>query len=155
MILLSRDHLKEIADAAEAAYPAECCGLLVGRTRPNGDIEVARVVASRNLAGEGAGDRFEVDPQVRIDLQRELEGRRERIVGLFHSHPDHPARPSPRDLENALEPELVWLITSVVDGRAVHTTAHVLDPEARRFREIELGTRDRAPGRGRGASPRR
>jgi proteasome lid subunit RPN8/RPN11 len=158
MIFLSRAQLKEIADAAEAAYPGECCGLIVGRVRGNGDLEVTRVVASPNVAvGDapegGRRDRFEVDPELRLRLQRELEGGPERIIGLYHSHPGLGAQPSAFDLESVWEPELAWLITSVEDGQAVHTTAHVLDTDGRQFREIALRTTDWTPYPVRGSLP--
>lgn len=158
MILLSRAQLKEIADAAEAAYPGECCGLVVGRVRANGEIEVTRVVASPNVAGGNAPkrrrrDRFEVDPELRLRLQRELANGPERIIGHYHSHPGLGAQPSAFDLESVWEPELVWLITSVEEGQAVHTTAHVLDAEGRQFREIALRTTDWAPYPVRGPLP--
>ena len=145
MILLPRPLLKRIVDAAESAYPRECCGLLVGRTDPAGDLVVTGIAESPNVAEGGPGDRFEVDPRVRLDLMRALENRDERIIGHYHSHPDHPAQPSQRDLEMAWEPDLVWLITAVLDGQAIHTAAHVLDPEGRQFREIGLGTGDWQP----------
>lgn len=150
MILLARAHLKVIADAAERAYPGECCGLLVGRGGGGDALEVTRVVESPNLAGTeapagGRRDRFEVDPEIRLRLQSELEGGPERIIGLYHSHPDHAAQPSAHDLESVWEPELVWLITAVEQGQAVHTTAHALDAGGRQFREIALRTVDWAP----------
>jgi proteasome lid subunit RPN8/RPN11 len=145
VILLSPAQIKQITDAAEAAYPAESCGLLVGRTQPRGDIEVMRVVESPNLSATQANDRFEVDPQMRLKVMREVENTADRLIGLFHSHPDRPAQPSATDLENVWEPDLVWLITSVVDGQAVLTTAHVLDDKGRQFRRIELRTTDWNP----------
>jgi len=151
MISLPLPFLKAITDAAEAAYPNECCGLLVGRDNGAGAVVVTRVVESRNLAIDAIKDQFEVDPQVRFNLMRELDQQRHtglsshRIIGHYHSHPDHPAQPSMTDLENAYEPDLVWLITSVVDGQAVHTTAHAVDSQARQFREIPLRTTDWQP----------
>ena len=140
MIVLFPSDLKQITEAAEAAYPEECCGLLVGRSEPSGDRVVMRVIASPNVVEGGARDRFEVDPQVRFDVQRALEDGLERIVGHYHSHPDHAAQPSGRDLEMAWEPDLVWLIVAVYDGRASETTAHLLDRDAGRFRPIRLAT---------------
>ncbi|MBL6945743.1 MAG: M67 family metallopeptidase [Rhodospirillales bacterium] len=145
MILLPRPLLKNIVDAAEAAYPLECCGLLVGYAEPPQDLIVTRVEVSPNIAEENAGERFEVSPKLRLDLMRALEGGPERIIGHFHSHPDHPAQPSPRDLERAWEPDLIWLITSVLDGQAIHTTAHVLDADGLQFREVSLHTDDWLP----------
>ena len=150
MIVLDAQLLKRIEDAAEAAYPDECCGLLVGRGEapgpPGGALVVTRVEASPNVAAGGTRDQFEVDPQVRFDLMRALAGGDERIVGHYHSHPDHPPRPSERDLEMALEPDLVWLITAVERGRAAATKAHAFDARRRRFREIEIRMAA-APGR--------
>jgi proteasome lid subunit RPN8/RPN11 len=157
VIMLSRAQLKQITDAAEAAYPGECCGLIVGRVRENGDLEATRVVASPNIAGSeaeaGRRDRFEVDPELRLKVQRELEGAGERIVGLYHSHPDHSAQPSAHDLDSVWEPEFVWVITAVEGGQAVHTTAHVLDAGGRQFREVGLHTTDWEPYPVRGPLP--
>lgn len=148
MIRIPQAFLKVIIDAAEGAYPRECCGLLVGRDEGPGCVVVTRVVESKNLA-EGSGrDRFEVDPQVRFNVMKELddadnrEGPNHRIIGHYHSHPDHPAQPSETDLKMAYEPDLVWLITSVVDGQATLTTAHCVDAEATQFRQIPLHTTD-------------
>jgi proteasome lid subunit RPN8/RPN11 len=144
MIVIGRDGLRQIADAAEAAYPGECCGLLVGVQHKNGVHEVKRVTPSRNLGK--APDRFEIDPQLWVDVTRAHRGGAMRVVGLYHSHPDGPAQPSAIDLEAAWGEELVWLIVAV-DGKggaaqAVHVTAHLLDHGGRQFREIPLRTGD-------------
>ncbi len=149
MIVVPRRLLKSIRDLAEAAYPRECCGLLIGRNDGPAAITVTRIAESENVADGPGHDRFEVDPQVRFDVMRQLglieaggaatvAPTAERIVGHFHSHPDHPARPSQTDLEMAFEPEMIWLITAVEDGRAAQTTAHVLDSSAGCFRELSL-----------------
>ena len=144
MIVIGRAELRQIADAAEAAYPGECCGLLVGVQHNNGVHEVKRVTPSRNLGK--APDRFEIDPQLWVDVTRAHRGGLLRVVGLYHSHPDGPAQPSAIDLEAAWGEELVWLIVGV-DGRngapqAVQVTAHLLDHGGRQFREIALRTAD-------------
>ena len=139
MIVVPEPCLRAIVEAAEAAYPQECCGLLVGRGDADRRVSVRRVVPSPNVAAGGGRDRFEVDPKVRFDVMRELEGGPDRIVGHYHSHPDGPAAPSATDREMAFEPDLVWLITAVAGGRAGPTTAHVVDPEAASgFREVPL-----------------
>lgn len=145
MIFLPRALLKEIVDAAEAAHPRECCGLLVGHTRPPADLEVTRVVPSPNVVEVNAHERFEVSPQLRFDLMRELADGPERVIGLYHSHPGQAAQPSEHDLAVAWEPDLVWLITAVMDGQAIHTTAHALDAEGRQFRQVGLRTTDWGP----------
>ena len=110
-IAISKSQLGEIEAAARAAYPAECCGLIVGRRAADGGGEAAlritRVVGARNIAAGAAGaadDRFEVAPQARFALMRELGNGPERIIGHYHSHPGHAAKPSPRDLDAAFDP---------------------------------------------------
>ena len=141
MILISPTLLKLITDAAESAYPAECCGLLAGRDA-NGEVVVTRVAPSRNLSETDVCDSFEVDPEVRFRLMRELGSfhghTAERIVGHYHSHPDHPGKPSERDIAMAYEPDLVWLITTVGAGRATATTAYLIARESGRFQQIKL-----------------
>ncbi len=144
MIRIPDPIVRTIEAAAEAAYPDECCGLLVGRDGDGGEVVVTAVAPSPNVAQGDHADSFEVDPQVRFDVMRRLDGKnadagaRERIVGHYHSHPDHPPKPSARDLDMAYEPELVWVIVGVDDGHATAMRAHRLDEAAKRFEEIEL-----------------
>ncbi len=145
-LVIGRPLLHRVLREAVKSYPNECCGLLVGRrnARTDGvDCIVTRVEPSPNLAEDGTRDRFEVDPALRFRLMRELGDGPVQIVGHYHSHPDHPAEPSPRDLERAFEPELVWLIVPVAGGRVGTATAHVLDESAKdrpRFRAIAVNS---------------
>jgi proteasome lid subunit RPN8/RPN11 len=154
MIVLTPEQVRQVADAAEAAYPQECCGLLVGRGRRL--IRISRVVPAANLHPPdpmGArGDRFELDPRTRFEVERDLRSReqataandRERIVGHYHSHPTGSARPSATDLDQAWEPELVWLIVGVIaastgpGGQVVQMQAYRLDRHAQKARPTSL-----------------
>ena len=71
MLLLKPEDLKQIADQAEAAYPREACGLLLGFQRVDGNIEVTRVAESENKAAPARNDRFEIDPELRLRLMRD------------------------------------------------------------------------------------
>jgi len=151
MISIPQAFLKAIVDEAEAAYPRECCGLLVGRNDGATSCVVTRIVPSPNRA-EGPGtDRFEIDPQIRFNTMKELDlpansdGPRHRIIGHYHSHPDHPAQPSETDLKMAYEPDLIWMITSVIAGQATLTTAHAVLADGSQFRQIPLHTTDWHP----------
>ncbi len=138
MIFLPRAVVGHIADAAEAAYPDECCGLLVGRAEASGDRLVTRVEASPNVAEGDTRDSFLVDPRIQFDLMRELGDGPECIVGNYHSHPDHGATPSERDRRSVFYPDHVWVIVAVDGGRAGDMTAHLFDAGHGRFREIPL-----------------
>ena len=137
MIRLTGDQLTQIQSAATEAYPAECCGLLVGKNIADDVIEVSRIVPSVNVLADKGNDRFEIDPQTRIDLERNLRGTTDSIIGHYHSHPDHPAIPSNTDLAQAYEPDLIWLIVSVRAGAPKEVKAHRLETVTQKFTEIE------------------
>ncbi|CAA7622521.1 M67 family metallopeptidase [Magnetospirillum sp. UT-4] len=132
--------LKQMADAAEAAFPAEACGLIVGRGRGQ-LVRVTRVVAAPNLLAADT-DRFEVDPAVRLRLERDLReaGGKDRLIGHYHSHTDGTADPSGTDRALAFEPDLAWVIIGVLDGQTVQTLAHRLDEKRGSFRPVPIRT---------------
>jgi proteasome lid subunit RPN8/RPN11 len=140
VILIPDSMVAAIRQAAEAAYPRECCGLLIGRQETDGNFTVSETAASRNVAPGDGTDRFEIDPQVRFDVMRRLGDGPDKIIGHYHSHPDHAAEPSATDLAMAFEPEMVWLIVAVENGFAQSPRAHIVDPASAQFREIELRT---------------
>ncbi len=88
-------------------YPHECCGALVGR-----DDRVIDVVALPNTTEEGPRRRFLVRPSdYRLAEARAAELGGE-LLGFYHSHPDHPARPSQYDLDHAW-PTFAYIIVAV------------------------------------------
>ena len=115
MITLAAADVQVLAAAAEAAYPSEACGLLEGRME-SGVVVVTRAHVSTNVA-QSARNRFEVDPRLILRLHRELRGGPTRVVGVWHSHTNGSAEPSATDLASAYEPELIWVITPVAQGR--------------------------------------
>lgn len=141
MIRIPENLLADITAAAEATFPKECCGLLVGHQDHPGDFTLTRVEASPNVTGEGNGqDRFLVDAKIQFDLMRELGDGPEQIIGNYHSHPGHDAQPSETDRQSAFYPGHVWVIVAVRDGKAGDVTAHLFDGEAKQFSQMELAS---------------
>jgi len=138
VLTLGAEHLRSIEIAAQAAFPEEACGLLVGHTENVDDIILSAVIGSDNVAPDARERRFEVDPGVRIKLEKDLRGGTERLVGHYHSHPDGPARPSAHDLEQAFEPDLIWLVVGVADGHANEVRAWKLAPGGAAFEPVAL-----------------
>jgi proteasome lid subunit RPN8/RPN11 len=113
----------------EETYPHECCGALVGR-----DGLVQHVVPLPNTTEEGPRRRFLVRPSdYRVAEQRasELGGD---LLGFYHSHPDHPARPSQYDLDHAW-PTFAYIIVAVTGGTAQDMTVWYLRDDRSRFEE--------------------
>jgi proteasome lid subunit RPN8/RPN11 len=113
-------------------YPHECCGALVGR-----DGTVHAVVALPNTTDEGPRRRFMVRPsdyQLAERRATELGGE---LLGFYHSHPDHPARPSQYDLDHAW-PTFAYIIVAVAEGVARDMTVWYLQEDRSRFEEGSL-----------------
>ena len=112
---------------AEAGYPRETCGVLVGR-QTESQVHVSRAVIARNVNSERAHDRYELAAEdfLAADLAAYAEGLE--IVGIWHSHPDHPAQPSETDRMHAWQ-GWSYIILSVQQGQAVELRAWRLTGE--------------------------
>ena len=140
-LAITKSQLRAIETAAEATYPEEACGLLVGEGAA--EVRVTSLHPSDNLADE-PGRRFEVDPALSLKLHKSLRHSDQRLVGVFHSHPEGPAKPSAHDLSRAWQPELAWLLTAVSGPRAAGATGAFLfsaEPEPH-FEALELAVVD-------------
>jgi proteasome lid subunit RPN8/RPN11 len=104
---------QEIRAHGQQTYPHECCGALVGR-----DNQVTAFVALPNTTEEGPRRRFLVRPAEYREAERRASELGAELVGFYHSHPDHPARPSQYDLDHAW-PTFAYIIVAVAgDGLA-------------------------------------
>jgi len=102
---------KSVSAFARDGYPYESCGLLLG-TRIGVENVVARVRQARNINLDRRQDRYEIHPEDFLDADREAREAGLDIVGVWHSHPDHPARPSETD-RAAAWPEWSYVIVAV------------------------------------------
>jgi len=85
---------------AQEGYPRECCGLLLGRVN-DGVVHVKEVMPARNANAERAQDRYELDAEDFLLADGQARSRQLDVVGIWHTHPDHPARPSAIDRAQA------------------------------------------------------
>ena len=113
-------------------YPNECCGALVGR-----DGRVDWTIALPNTTEEGPRRRFMVRPQDYKEAEKRASEMGAELLGFYHSHPDHPARPSQFDLDHAW-PNFAYVIVSVMSGAARHMTVWFLKEDRSSFDEGSL-----------------
>lgn len=109
---------------AEADFPNECCGFLYGKI--DGERLISLAVPARNAQEGDQRKRFLIDP---LDYMKAEDYAWENgldFIGIYHSHPNHPAEPSIHDLRQAM-PEFSYLIVSVWDGKLDHARSWTLN----------------------------
>src|SRR6187431_2186955 len=116
----------------EETYPHECCGALVGSAD-----QITAAVALPNMTEEGPRRRFLVRPSDYRLAEQQAGEKGGELVGFYHSHPDHPARPSQFDLDHAW-PNFAYIIVAVAAGAAGDMTVWFLKEDRSRFDEGEL-----------------
>ncbi len=109
---------------ASEGYPAEVCGILIG-SRTDRAVRIEDVTLAHNLNREHARDRYELDPQDLLRSDERARGLGLDVVGIWHTHPDHPARPSATDRGGAWD-DWVYVIVSVNAGKVADTRAWCL-----------------------------
>ena len=133
---------------AREAYPYECCGALIGR-----DGAVQRTFALPNATDEGPRRRFLVRPDDYREAERDSQALGLELLGFYHSHPDHPARPSQYDLDHAWPFFSYIIVSATAEGTGALTSwrlredrsAFDEEPIARSTDDATL-TADRAAG---------
>ncbi len=144
---LRRAHSGQIRGHGAQDYPNECCGILLGRA-DGGSKEVLQVVPLRNLrrdarqaqellpldspGAESERNRFLIDPQDQIRVEKDARAQGREVLGYYHSPPDHPARPSNYDREHAW-PWYSSVIVSIEKGEPKELTCWVLTEDRSRF----------------------
>jgi len=92
VVEISKATFEGIKKHAERGYPNEICGVMIGAAG-----RITEFAACRNLNNERAHDRYELDPLSFNDADEEARKKKLDIIGIYHSHPDHPPRPSETD----------------------------------------------------------
>jgi proteasome lid subunit RPN8/RPN11 len=132
-IALTPLDLKAIGGHGEASYPEECCGFLIGRAEGD-STSVERLLAVANERQDSRHNRFLIHPETVLAAHKEARAAGLDVVGYYHSHPDHPARPSELDREHAW-PGLSYVIVSVQGGKVAEARSWRLTDDRERFEE--------------------
>ncbi len=120
------------------AYPEEGCGFLLGTVMDDGTNRVTALHRAANRRSENRERRYELTADDYRDADTAAQAQGLDVVGVYHSHPDHPARPSETDLEEATFPGYTYVIVSVHDGTPEEVTAWTLAPDRSEFRRENI-----------------
>lgn len=121
--------LEEMVNHAKKEFPFEACGILAGK---NG--EVSKLYPLQNE--ERSEVSYFASPREQIKAFKKMREEKLELVGIYHSHPNSPAKPSQRDVELAFYPEAVYLIVSLKSPDMPEVKAYRLTKE--KVEEVEI-----------------
>ena len=143
-LVITPQDLEAIGRHGEATFPEECCGFLIGRFNAATELTaVVRILPVSNERQESRHNRYLISPETVLAANKEARALGLDIVGYYHSHPDHPARPSEFDRDHAW-PGLSYVIVSVEGGRVADTRSWRLSDDRERFEEEEIFQKEAA-----------
>jgi [CysO sulfur-carrier protein]-S-L-cysteine hydrolase len=148
---IRKETLDKITALAEAAYPFECCGFVIGdsereEVRPVTNIQDRKHAEDPKAFPRDARTAYLMEPREHLAVLEEADRRALTIKAIYHSHPDHDAYFSQTDKMRACSfdpnepdyPETAYLVISVKEGKFSRAAAFVWVPERRDFAETEL-----------------
>ena len=126
MITVEQAAEKLMNEDAVNAFPDECCGFMFGREDVAGNRVVTQALPINNAAVENRKRRFVISPKDYMKGEQFAEENNVQLLGIYHSHPNHPAVPSEHD-RVAAQPFFSYVIISVQNGIVDHTHSWVLN----------------------------
>jgi proteasome lid subunit RPN8/RPN11 len=134
---INEDILAQIHAHGEASYPNEGAGFLLGN-EDGGERHVVQLFTTENAReDEARHNRYLVTPEDYLKAEITADELGLSLIGVFHSHPDHPNRPSEFDREWA-QPFFSYVITSVNAGKAIESRSWRLAEDRSKFEEEEI-----------------
>lgn len=140
---MSEQVAQKIRAHGAETYPHECCGALLGRDSNATEREVLLLFPLVNRRDDSPRNRFSVTPEDVLSAEKAAREQGLDVVGWYHSHPDHPARPSQYDRDHAW-PWYSYVIVSVQNGAPEDMTSWRLNDDRATFLPEGIDIRHRA-----------
>lgn len=131
-IKLTKEAYEHIVEHAKETYPNECCGVLIGNSMTEKKVFYSQ--RGTNLNKERAFDRYVMDPREINLADKEARSQSLELMGFYHSHPDHPDRPSEYDREMG-QAGYSYIIVSVNKGTDVSVKSWSFNNDDEPFKE--------------------
>lgn len=120
------------------SFPDECCGFFYGEEDSLGDRRVTEILVVNNAKEGDKRRRFEISPKDYLKGEQYALERGLQFLGIYHSHPNHPAIPSEHD-RVAAQPYFSYIIISVLSNHTTHLRSWRLN-DSLQFEEEEIST---------------
>jgi len=125
-----------LKDALQA-FPDECCGFLFGQEDAAGNRTISAIQVVNNAKEGDKRRRFVIAPLDYIKAEQYADDHQLILLGVYHSHPNHPAIPSEHD-RVAAQPFFSYIIISVLEGKIGPVRSWRLNEESQ-FEEETVG----------------
>src|SRR6202789_266618 len=136
MITIERGPWREMVNHAQATYPNECVGAMIGTI--DGDSKTVSIAIALDNAFTGSqAARYELRPEDLLRADREARERNLDLIGIYHSHPDCGAYFSETDLKNSC-PWYSFVVLSIQSGRFDPANTWLPDADQTRADKEEL-----------------
>ena len=135
MLCINNDKLCDIKNEVKKSYPLECCGFLVGINTSEKKVVEVFPVQNKNI--ERTHDRYEIDGKEFVNVDKEAAKKGLQIIGIYHSHPDHPAIPSAYDTQCAWG-GYSYMIAAIEKGKKIEIRSWIYDEKKKQFEEEKI-----------------
>ena len=112
MLKMTQAILDGLIAHAQKEAPIEVCGYLA----KTGDV-VSQQYPTKNV--DESKEHFRMAPAEQFKVIRKVRAGKQILCGVYHSHPETPARPSDEDIRLAYDPNLSYVIVSLSGGEPV------------------------------------
>lgn len=136
MIRIDPEPFREMVEHAEATYPNECVGAMIGSVSDG----VKQVESAMRLENSAAGSQrayYELRPEHLLVADRAARDQGKALIGIYHSHPNADAYFSETDLKNSC-PWYSFVVLSVKQGKFDHANSWLPDAEQTKADPEEL-----------------
>lgn len=111
-MIISKNIVAEIFSQGRAEAPLEACGYLSGT-----DDKVFKRYPMINI--DKSEEHFSLDPKEQFAALKDIRRTGQKIIAVYHTHPASPARPSEEDVKLAVDPDLIYVIASLLDPEMI------------------------------------
>jgi proteasome lid subunit RPN8/RPN11 len=129
MIVIESAAIDRMNIHAIVIFPDECCGFLFGKEEADGTRTISTVREVKNAKAGDKKRRFEITPKDYLQAEQFAQENELLLLGIYHSHPNHPAIPSEHD-RAAAQPYFSYVILSVMQGKTEHIRSWRLNGES-------------------------
>ena len=136
MIIIEPRVRQLMIEDAVSTFPDECCGFMFGREETDGTRLILDVLVVDNSKEGDKRRRFAISPQDYMTAEQHALDHDWTLLGVYHSHPNHPAIPSEHD-RIAAQPFFSYLIISVLNNEVITLRSWLLNDD-RQFEEEKI-----------------